>query len=89
MDTPASADKSFHVCACVSPLLASSPAVASHLFVETLQLHLQGLQEALPLCQLALGSSQSLVALLHLVLHGLKLDKRLTRTHQPCSHYLT
>lgn len=51
-----------------------SPGVASHLFVETLQLHLQRLQEALPLGQLTLSSSQSLVALFHLILYRLQLD---------------
>lgn len=54
--------------------------VAAHLFVQTLQLHLQVLQEALPLNQLALSSSQSLVALLHVVLHRLQLDEKVTRT---------
>lgn len=44
-----------------------------HLFVQTVQLHLQGLEEALPLRLLALRSSQSLVTLLHLVLHRLQL----------------
>ncbi len=52
-----------------------SSGVAAHLFVQTLQLHFQGLQEALPLDQLVLGSSQSLVALLDLVLHRLQLDR--------------
>ena len=42
--------------------------------MQTVQLYLQGLQEALPLNQLSLGSSQSVVALLHFVLHRLQLD---------------
>lgn len=50
-----------------------SAAVSPHLFVQTLQLHLQALQEALPLDQLALRSSQGLVALLHLALQRVQL----------------
>lgn len=57
---------------------------AAHLFVQALQLHLQGLQEALPLGQLTLGSSQSLVALLHLILHRLQLDRRKSQLFSVC-----
>lgn len=51
-----------------------------HLFVQTLQLHLQRLQEALPLDQLALRRPQSLVALLHLALHHLQLGHHTARS---------
>lgn len=51
-------------------------SAAARLFVQTLQLHLQGLQEALPLDQLALSPPQSLVALPHLALHRLQLEHR-------------
>lgn len=73
------------LCVCVIVSLHLPPhssGVAAHLLVQTLQLHLQGLQEALPLDQLALSSSQSLVALLHLGLHRLQLD---TKNEQECT----
>lgn len=87
---------SFYVsCVCSwDHLLHLSPpssGVAAHLFVQPLQLHLQGLQEALPIDQLALSSSQSLVALLHLVLHILQLHKINTgmHTHMECMYCTT
>lgn len=51
----------------------SQVGVSTHLFVQTLQLHLQGLQEALPLHQFALRPPQGLVALLHLTLERVQL----------------
>lgn len=48
--------------------------MVSDLFVEALQFHLQGLQEALPLGEFALSPSQCLVALAHLRLHHLQLQ---------------
>lgn len=52
----------------------SQVGVSTHLFVQALQLHLQGLQEALPLHHFTLGPPQSLVALLHLALQRVQLQ---------------
>ena len=65
----------------------SISGATAHLFVKTLQLHLKGLQEALPLSQLPLGSPQSLVALLHLILHRFQLKQR-ERNHFICGTFV-
>lgn len=59
-----------------------SLTTAAYLFVQTLQLHLQGLQETLSLSQLTLGCSQSFIALLHLVLDRLQLDRKTDKRFQ-------
>jgi len=53
--------------------LARPSGGAAHLFLQTLQLHFQVLQGALPLDQLILNTSQSLGVLLHGSLHRLQL----------------
>lgn len=63
----------------LSAHLAPSTGAAlltAHLLVQTLQLHLQGLHQALLLHQFAVRSPQSLVVLLHLALHHLQLEQR-------------
>lgn len=68
------------ICSAVSRGVSSG--AAAHLFVQALQLHLQALQEALPLDQLALRCSQGLVALLHLALQRVQLGDGIQAVQQ-------
>lgn len=52
-----------------------------YLFVKALQLHLQGLQEALSLAELVMGAAQGLIALPHLCLHSFQLKHTRKQCH--------
>lgn len=64
-----------------SLLMGNGDGLDQYLFVEALQLHLQGLQEALSLTELILGTAQGLVALSHLGLHSFQLKCTTKQQH--------